>query len=81
MAARAFGLLLSANVTEARYDYGLTEDDPERGVLVIPVEDPAAWWVEGVNAHPVFAGSVAGKAVTAFQRTGEWPANASIHTG
>jgi hypothetical protein len=77
MAFLAYGRRLSVDATHVRYDYGLTEDDPARGVLVIPVADPEAWFMEGRDDHPRGAARVAGKAALHHERTGEWLENAS----
>ena len=81
MAGRAFGLLLSVGPDEVRYDYGLHEQDPGRGVLVIPIGDPARWRIDGREDRPAIAESVVGKAVLGFRADGIWPENASVFTG
>ncbi|WP_182112450.1 MULTISPECIES: hypothetical protein [unclassified Actinotalea] len=81
MASRAFGIRLSSSDGRARYDYGIDEQDPERGVLVIPATDPDAWFIEGRGDRPRMASAVMATAYREFQRTGEWPANASVFTG
>ena len=75
--ASAFGLLLSVDEVHARYDYGQAADDPERGVLVIPVSSPEDWWMEGREDRPRVAGRVVWKALKGYRSSGEWPANAS----
>ncbi|NCT91840.1 hypothetical protein GXB85_12880 [Cellulomonas sp. APG4] len=72
---------MSVDETAARYDFGVSEDGPDRGTLVIPVSDPASWRVEGENPSPHLADVVLGKAVTLLRRTGRWPENASVYTG
>lgn len=80
MAAQAFGILLSVDETTARYDYGMREDDPQRGILVIPVSDPNAWYMEGREDRPHWAGTVVSRALYLRQQTGEWPKNASFQS-
>lgn len=81
MSGHSFARLISVDVVAARYDFGVSEDDPDRGTLVIPVDDPASWRVEGTNPSPHLADVVVGKAVTLQRRTGRWPENASVYTG
>lgn len=80
MAAQAFALLVSADDSEVRYDVGIDEDGPERGILVIPVTDPAAWHLEGRHDRPHFAEMVVGRAAYLHSMTGEWPSNASYQS-
>lgn len=81
MASAAYGRLVSADDEDARCDYGMGPDDPRRGVLVIPVRDPEAWFIEGRDDRPRPAGSVMARAVRGFESTGTWPEWASIFTG
>lgn len=81
MASQAYGRLLSADDGYARYEYGITPEDPLRGVIVIPVRDPEAWCMEGRDDRPRMASSVTARAVREFERTGAWPEWASIATG
>ncbi len=81
MAARAFAVRLHADDRQARYDYGIDEQDPGRGVLVIPVDDPDGWFIDGRDDRPRMAGVVTAKAWREFRRSGEWPENASVFTG
>jgi hypothetical protein len=60
-----------------RYAFGLGEDDPERGVLVIPVADPEGWRVEGRPDRPKSAVAVAVKAHRLYMESGVWPEWAS----
>ncbi|WP_155856096.1 hypothetical protein [Cellulomonas sp. URHD0024] len=78
MAFMAFGRRLSLDSTHVRYDYGLNEADPARGVLVIPIMDPSAWFMEGRDDRPGGAARVAGRAALHHERTGERPENASV---
>ena len=39
MAFRAYGRRIAVDSTHVRYDCGMNEDDPARGVLVIHVND------------------------------------------
>ncbi len=81
MASAAYGRLVSADDEHARYDYGMGPDDPRRGVLVIPMWNPEAWFMEGRDDRPRMAGSVVARAVRGFESTGAWPEWASIFTG
>jgi len=78
MAFMAYAHQLSKTPEAIRYDYGMTEDDPERGVLVIPLTDPEAWYMEGRTDRPWGAGKVVRRAWVRREQTGEWPAEASV---
>ena len=80
MAAQAFGLLLSATEAEARYDCGRTEDDPERGVVVVRLHEPDRWHMEGRDDRPAFARNIAARALRLRSTTGTWPSNASYQS-
>ncbi|WP_250442929.1 hypothetical protein [Actinotalea sp. C106] len=80
MAAQAFGLLVSVDEGAARYDVGVTEDGPERGIVIIPMADPEAWRMEGREDRPHFAATIVGRALHLRSTTGEWPENASYQS-
>ena len=81
MAMQVYGNLVSSDATSARYEFGLDAQDPDRGTLVIPVDDPSAWYVEGRDDLPRTAALVVGKAVRLRTELGEWPAHAPVFTG
>ncbi|GAA3805628.1 hypothetical protein [Cellulomonas soli] len=78
MAIVAFGHRLSISTDAVRYEFGLTADDPDRGVVVIPLDDAEAWFVEDRADRPVSAKKVVGRAWLQHERTGEWPEWASV---
>ncbi len=55
MASSAHGRLVSADDKFARHDYGIDPQDPLRGVIVIPVDDPESWFMEGRDDRPRMA--------------------------
>ena len=80
MAAQAFGLLLTVDEVAVRYDCGTREDDPLRGVVVIPIAEPESWYMEGRSDRPRFAKNIVGRALNLRERTGAWPKNASFQS-
>lgn len=72
MGAVAYGRKVREDGASVSYTFGIEPASPE-GVLVIPVADPDAWYVEGGEARPVAALRVLGKAVRTFRSSGSWP--------
>ena len=80
MAAQAFGVLVSVDEEAARYDCGIEEDDPARGIVVIPIAAPDHWYMEGRDDRPNFARNIVGRALHLRGRSGAWPQNASYQS-
>jgi hypothetical protein len=81
MAFRAFAVLVSVDGDSARYDCGVEEDGPERGIVRVSWEsEPVYSWEDG-RPNDKISSSIAGKAVRLFRESGHWPANASIQAG
>lgn len=76
----AYGRKVAQTRDEVRYAFGISEDDPDAGVLVIPVADPESWFVEGRDGQSMAARRVLGKAVRLWRTTGEWPERASFYS-
>lgn len=72
MGAVAYGRKVREDDERVSYTFGVGPTSPA-GVLVVPVTDPDAWYVEGSSARPVAALRVLGKAVRTFRSTGGWP--------
>src|SRR5690554_3163527 len=62
MARAAHGRQVTADGVLVRYAFGADADDPEAGILAIPVDSPADWYVEGREDRPKSAIAVARKA-------------------
>ena len=75
------GRKVRESATEVAYSFGFEAHAPD-GVLVIPVDDVAAWSVEGSDAHPrpVAARRVMAKAYRLRCAEGSWPDDASIYS-
>lgn len=78
MGFMAYGRKVAEAADHVRYAFGVDEDDPEAGVLVIPVGEPDQWFVEGREDRPKSAVVVASKAHRLREETGEWPDWASV---
>lgn len=72
MGAVAYGRKVREDDESVSYTFAIEPAAPE-GVLVIPVVDPDAWYVDGSDARPTAALRVLGKAVLTFRRSGSWP--------
>lgn len=81
MAFRAFAVLIDSEGTAARYDCGVTEDGPERGVLRIAHSPDLIFAWEDGRHDDWIAPRIAGRAGRIFRETGSWPDNASIQAG
>lgn len=83
MAGTAFARMLTESVTESvtevRYAFGATPEADE-GVLVVPVADPDAWYVEGTHERPVTAQWALLAVLRRHRREGRWPAQAAFHS-
>jgi hypothetical protein len=79
MGFMAFGHKESETADKVRYAFGASADDPEAGVLVIPVADLEAWYVEGRKDRPMSAQRVFGKACRIHRDSGDWPEWASFY--
>ena len=68
------GRKVRQSATEVAYSFGFEADAPD-GVLVIPVDDVAAWYVDGSDAYPspVAARRVMAKAYRLRCAEGSWP--------
>ncbi|WP_431837136.1 hypothetical protein [Cellulomonas sp. Y8] len=77
MGTTGFGRLLSEGADVARYEFG-PEPSSVRGVLVIPLDDPEQWYVEGQEERSVLARNVLHKALRLRRRDGVWPRDASF---
>ena len=75
------GRKVRESATEVAYSFGFEPDVPD-GVLVIPVDDVQAWYVEGSDAHPkpVGARRIMAKAYRLRCAQGSWPDDASFHS-
>lgn len=80
MAIIVYGRNVRESAAEVAYTFG---DDPNEasGVVVIPLDDVEAWYVEGVERgrEPFGAKRVAGKAYAMHSRTGAWPEDGSYY--
>lgn len=72
MGAVAYGRKVREDEASVSYTFGVEPVSPE-GVLIIPVTDPDAWYVDGSEARPAAAQRVLGKAVRTFRSSGRWP--------
>lgn len=72
MGAIAYGRKLREDAAAVACSFGITPQDPE-GVLVIPLHDLDAWYVEGQDRTPFEASRVFAKAVRLRGATGRWP--------
>ncbi|VTR76660.1 hypothetical protein [Cellulomonas hominis] len=77
MATMGFGRLVGENSQTVRYEFGPNPESIE-GILVIPLDDPDQWYVDGSDRKPVLARNVLHKALRLQRRDGAWPRNASF---
>lgn len=78
MAAIVYGRKLREDAEQVAYSFGRAPDTSE-GILVIPVENIDAWYVEGHEGESVSARRILQKAVRLQRRTGSWPEDASFY--
>ena len=77
MATMGFGRLIGEDPRAVRYEFGTSPESIE-GTLVIPVDDPDSWYVDGSTTKPALARNVLHKALRLHRRDGAWPRNASF---
>lgn len=71
MGFMACGRKVREDERSVAYAFGTSPEDADGGVLVIPVDDVEAWYVDGAaDARPPSARRVAGKAVRLRERCG-----------
>lgn len=78
VAGMAFGLKIAESATEVRYGFGETPAADE-GVLVIPIDDLDAWYVEGVDHRPLAAEWALVKVLRVHRKEGVWPDRAAFY--
>lgn len=80
MAIRAFAVLIEASGNSARYDCGIEEGGPERGILSLRFDPELV--VEWEDGRPLdlMGRNIAGRAGRLFRQSGNWPDNASIQS-
>ncbi|GAA3805637.1 hypothetical protein CSO01_04550 [Cellulomonas soli] len=78
MAGAAYGRKIAETMAAVRYTYG-REPDTVEGTLVIPTEDPDAWYIEDSDERPMHASWVFIKAYRAWRASGEWPERSSFY--
>lgn len=79
MGAVAYGRRVREDRTSVSYTFGIEPGSPD-GVLVVPVADPDAWYVDGSDERPAAALRVLGKAVRTFRSTGGWPESVAFQS-
>lgn len=81
MAFRAFAVLVEDCGSIARYDCGITEDGPERGIVWVSADAyPPVGWEDGRPIDKIARG-IGAKARRLREETGAWPENASVQAG
>ncbi len=77
MGTTGYGRRVAEDGRTVRYAFGAGPGKID-GILVIPVDDPDGWFVEGREDRPVVARNVLHKALRSRRRAGEWPRDASF---
>ena len=77
MGTTGYGRRVAEDDRAVRYAFGAGPDEID-GILVIPVDDPDGWYVEGREDRPVVARNVLHTALRWRRREGAWPRDASF---
>ncbi|HYQ74681.1 hypothetical protein [Cellulomonas sp.] len=77
MGTTGYGRRVAEDGGVVRYAFG-TGPDAVDGILVIPLDDPDRWYVEGREDRPVLARNVLHAALRSRRREGAWPRDASF---